>query len=110
MENYWQDQTAYCKNCGQETKATKVRVPCEDYDYPRTGLKDAWVSACCGDELSPDQVTDVCAMCGGTAEMDGEGFEEVDGDKMCPRCKRDYRKDHPDMEELIAEAECREDR
>lgn len=102
--------TGYCKNCGQECRPVKVRVVCEDYDYPRTGMKDAYRSKCCGEELSPDPITDVCAMCGETAEVDGEGFETVDGDKMCPGCKQDYRKDHPDMEEKVAEAEYREDR
>jgi rubredoxin len=79
--------TAYCRNCGKEVRPVKVRVPCEEFDYPRTGMKDVRVSGCCQDELSPDPVTDICAMCGETAGVDGERFEEVDGDKMCPQCK-----------------------
>jgi hypothetical protein len=33
------------------------------------------------------------------------GLFEVDGVWMCEQCKRDYRIDHPDMEEEIARAE-----
>lgn len=96
--------TGYCKNCGKEVRPVKVRVPCEDFDYPRTGIKDAYVSECCGEGLSEDPITDVCAMCGETADFD-EHFEFVEGDRMCPGCKRDYRRDHPSMEEEIAKAE-----
>lgn len=102
--------TGYCKNCGKEVRPVKVRVPCEDYDYPRTGLKDAYVSKCCGDELSPDPITDVCAMCGETAEIDEQFTDIVEGDKYCPACARDYRRDHPDMEEEVARAEYLEER
>lgn len=110
MYFYDTDETVYCKNCGKETRATKVRVCCEEFDYPRTGMKDAWVSECCKDELSPDPVTDVCAYCGETAEIDDEFTDIIDGDKYCPTCADDYRIDHPDMEEEVARAEWREER
>lgn len=103
------DWTVYCKNCGRETKIRKKRVPCEDFDYPRTGMKDAWVSKCCEDEVSEDPITDICAMCGETADFD-EHFEFVEGDRMCPSCKQDYRRDHPSMEEEIERAEYQSDR
>lgn len=95
---------AYCTNCGKKTKAKEIRRVPEYYDAFQGRLIKDWVSECCQDELSEDPITDVCAMCGETADFD-EHFEFVEGDRMCPGCKQDYRRDHPDMEEEIARAE-----
>ena len=46
--------------------------------------------------------------------VDGVGDFVIDGRRICESCAADYLMDHPDTEELIAEAEyrrdCREDR
>ena len=46
----------------------------------------------------------VCESC-----EDANGEYYVDGAWMCWDCLADYRKDHPDMEEAVAEAEYRRD-
>ena len=106
----WNNINPYCKNCGQECTPIKYIRPKEDYDPPGTyAFVGDWRSSCCKDELSEDPVTHLCACCTATAYM-GETFNLVDRELMCPDCERDYRADHPDMEEEIAKTEYREER
>lgn len=42
-------------------------------------------------------------------KVDEEDFYLVDGKVMCRWCRRDYRRDHPDMEQLVEEAEHQHD-
>jgi hypothetical protein len=41
--------------------------------------------------------------------VESEEFYLVDGRVMCRWCRRDYRKDHPDVEKLVEEAEHQHD-
>ena len=56
----------------------------------------------------PDCIFDalVCPEC----EQPCDELWCVDGATMCKSCRKDYRADHPDMEEAIAHAEYMEDR
>ena len=49
-----------------------------------------------------------CQICGYVDLT--EDMKEVDGAVMCYSCARDYRIDHPSMEDAVAEAEWREER
>lgn len=51
-----------------------------------------------------------CKGCGLHFCLNCQTLKRVDGVLMCESCAKDYRIDHPDMEELIAAAEYREDR
>ena len=54
--------------------------------------------------LGPEPVPPVCELC-----EDANGEYYVDRAWMCEGCRDDYRKDHPDPEEAVAEAEYRRD-
>jgi len=57
---------------------------------------------------SPEGATK-CDSCGQYFCPDcDDTLDVVDGIWMCEGCKKDYRIDHPDWEELVAEAEYRE--
>ena len=52
-----------------------------------------------------------CASCGVCLdEADGDFPVGIVGLTICNICAADYRKDHPSLEDLIAEAEYREER
>ncbi len=123
-----EDDFAWCKNCGQECKPEKYKRLKEDYDPPGSNaFVTDWRSPCCNDELSPEPVSDRCIWCGKCADLlKDENYNWCGncgdlfcpeclgtwrGMQVCPGCKKDLIKDKgPDMEEVMAEAEYREER
>lgn len=106
-------QSAFCKNCGQTCTPERYTRPAEWYDATTRQVQD-WRSPCCHDQLSEDPVSDQCDMCGATVDcsvpdQEMEKFVLADGDLMCPACLADYRRDHPDWEAVVEEAEARAD-
>jgi len=104
----------YCRACGLKC-LPKCRVRgVESYDEPGSQgrLVREFVSDCCGYAMSEAPVTPVCNACGKPCHVDDppDTLVEVDGMLMCPSCHRDYRRDHPDLENVISMAEYRKER
>ena len=93
----------FCRACG---------LRCMPLVKQPAVLPFEFVSDCCGVRVSEEPVTPQCGACGEVAHVDdlADTIQEVDGVLMCQSCHRDYRKDHPDMENVISLAEYREDR
>jgi hypothetical protein len=109
------DEEVYCRNCGQLCKPEHYYRPSEDYDaFP--GMKHAYRSPCCKDELSEDPVSDRCDQCGTTVDCsvpdkDMEHYRKEWGMTLCDQCYNDIIVDRGhDMEYQVARAEYMEDR
>ena len=62
------------------------------------------------DRVGHPDYANKCDQCGEYFCPDCDDLVEVDDTLMCMLCARDYRIDHPDMEEMVCQAEAIHDR
>jgi hypothetical protein len=91
-------QGAYCRNCGQSCQPERYQRPREDSEPFGNAYIWDFRSGCCHDQLSEEPVSQQCAVCGATVQInvpdaDIAVFETVDGDVMCPCCVEDYKRE-----------------